>query len=148
MKIITTLLTVMVLAGCAGVPSAPAEADRAAKRFDVLSDRALVYIYNSDYVGPVNQGLRITLYLDGRIKSQLGPAMYAVWALDPGAHDIVAKTANISHLTIHAKAKHIYYVYTDLLSFRWTYHPKVDLQLVDESEGRAQIEWLRLAESL
>ena len=82
----TALLTV---AGCASVPMAPPEVDRAAKEFPAPPPgRSQVYVYRNESLG---SAVRFDLTVDGFLVGSTGPKTYLLFPVTPGQHTLVSR---------------------------------------------------------
>ena len=87
-KIITVaaVLASMHLAGCASVPMAPADTDKAKKEFTQPTEgKAGVYIYRNSSFG---SALKKTVTIDGLQVGETAPNTYLYRELAPGKHEL------------------------------------------------------------
>ena len=116
------------LSACAPLPPAPV--DIAAKRFEAIPDKAVIYIVrtsrDSRHLGQLSIGDK------GSIATLAGT--YYRWEVDPGPH-VVSAFGSAAQITVHAVAGKVHFVRQTvlgghrLMSGQW-------LAPLDEAEGR------------
>jgi len=128
----------MMLAGCVQIPPTPQ--DIQAKRFDVVPDKAVIYIVRPS-IDSLNSGM-ISIGDSGTIATQQGT--YYRWEVAPGMHRIQASGPYTAAVTVRAEAGKIYFV-------QHTVHGDVRrgvtgmaLQQVGEAYGRRMVEQAQL----
>ena len=128
----------MLLGGCMQIPPTPQ--DIKAKRFDVVPDKAVIYIVRPG-VDSLNSGT-ISLGNSGVISTQQGT--YYRWEVAPGTHRIQASGPYTAAVTVSAEAGKIYFV-------QHTVHGDVRrgvtgmaLQQVGDAYGRRLVEQAQL----
>ena len=132
----------LLLAGCATVPMAPADADRQAKTFATKPDKSTIYVYRNESFGG---RARMTVSLDGRVAGQSAPKTYFLWNVDPGRHEISSEAENVDTLTITTEPGKDYYVWQEAKVGVWGARSR--LHLVDPDTGRKVVAECGLAQS-
>jgi Protein of unknown function (DUF2846) len=133
--IATSILAVGLVAGCASVPMAGADADAKAKTFVAPSDgHANLYIYRSESMGGA---IKMPLLLDNMSIGDTGPHTYAVRQVTPGKHTVVSKTEQDVAFDIDAQAGQNYYVWQEVKMGVWA--ARSALHLVDEKTGEEAV---------
>lgn len=120
------------LAGCTQLPPSPA--DIQAKKFEILPDRAVIYIARSD---PDFSRDGATLLLDDTVTITTYPGTYYRWEVAPGAHRIEGFAADAGRMTISVEAGKIYFVQQSYLPGPFT--PRSSFSPVTASRGRALV---------
>jgi hypothetical protein len=136
------VLMTVLLAGCASVPMAPADADSLAKAFATRPDKSTVYVYRNERYGGA---ARMTVSLDGRVAGQTGPRAYFVWDVDPGTHEIVSQAENTDTVTITTQDGKDYYISQEAKAGLWG--ARTRLHIVTDDVGRNAVAECRLAQS-
>lgn len=138
------LVAVLMLlgTGCASVPLADPAADAEAKKFELASDKASVYVYRNESFGGA---IKMAVFLNDRPVGQSGPKTYFHWSLEPGTYKITSKAENTSDLTIDVEAGKDYYIWQEVKMGLLSARSK--LQKVDETKGRAGVRESRLIAS-
>lgn len=91
-KIITSVavISALLLHGCASVPMASADLDKAKKEFSAPADgKAGLYIYRNSVLGAA---LKKTITLDGNIIGESAPNTYFYKELEPGKHELATES--------------------------------------------------------
>jgi hypothetical protein len=91
-KIITTIAVIssLHLTGCASVPMASVDTDKAKKEFSQPSDgKAGLYIYRNSSFGAA---LKKTISIDGSIIGESAPNTYFYKELEPGMHEVATES--------------------------------------------------------
>jgi hypothetical protein len=92
-------------AGCTPLPPSPAEIQ--AKKFEVLPDRAVIYIVR-DYPDFSEDGA--TLLLDDTQSITTYPGTYYRWEVAPGSHRIAGYASDSGNISVNAEAGRIYFI--------------------------------------
>lgn len=141
---IMLMLATMILSGCAKVPLAPEEADRAHKLF--ASPRggvAGLYLFRDSMAGLM---LKKTLYVDGERIGETAPMTYLYTEVAPGKHVISTESEfGNNELEIDTESGQLYFVRQYLKM--GVFVAGANLQLVPESKGRERVLECRLADS-
>jgi hypothetical protein len=141
-RITLGLLAGLLLAGCATVPMAPAEADRYAKTFVIRPDKSTVYVYRDERLGTA---AKMTVSLDGKVQGASAPKTYFRWEVDPGRHEITSEAENADTLTITTEPGTDYYVWQESKIGVWG--ARTQLHLVDRDTGRRGVAECQMAQS-
>lgn len=120
--------------GCASVPMASPEADKAAKAFTVDSSKANLYIYRSESFGAA---VKMPVLLDNTGIGSTAAKTYIFRQVEPGPHSIVSNTENTASLTIDAKAGENIFVWQEVKM--GAFSAGSALQRVDEARGKAEV---------
>jgi len=84
--LLTSVLAVALMSGCASVPKAPKEQDAAAKTFAVpAKDQSGIYIYRDSFVG---QALKKSIYIDGKLLGESSNKVFFYSVVPSGVHKI------------------------------------------------------------
>jgi hypothetical protein len=124
-------------AGCASVPMAPADADRAAKEFHpAAADRAQLYVYRNELDG---WAVVMPVSVDGKVVGATASKTFLVVPLDPGPHTLLStgQRDNSSRLELTADRGATYYVWQKMRPTTQGAGP--DLQLVEAQVGKAGV---------
>jgi len=145
LKKILIFLTVVVsayLTGCASVPMAPVEADKARKEFTSPSqDAAGLYIYRNSTFGGA---LKKKVYIDGEMIGETAPKTYFYKDIQPGKHELSTESEfGDNMLAIDAKGGENYYVLQYIKM--GVFVGGANLKLVSEEEGKKGVLECKLA---
>lgn len=119
-------------AGCAQLPPSPADIE--AKKFEVLPDRAVIYIARND---PDFSRDGATLLLDDTVTITTYPGTYYRWEVAAGAHRIEGFAADAGRMTINVEAGKIYFVQQSYVTGLFT--PRSSFYQVPATRGRAMV---------
>lgn len=122
-------VVLILLAGCVQLPPTPA--DIQAKKFEVLPDKAVIYLVR-DY--PDFSDNAATLWLGESAMITTYPGTYYRWEVAPGMHRITGYGPDIGAIMVQAEAGRIYYVLQRLAPF--LRFPSSYFQLIAEPAGR------------
>jgi hypothetical protein len=129
-----------ILAGCASVPMASADADAKAKTFIAPANgQATVYIYRNETMG---SAIKMPLLLDNMSIGDTGPHTYALREVSPGTHTIVSKTEKDVSLDIDAESGRTYYIWQEVKM--GAFAARSALHLVDEKTGQNAVKECKL----
>jgi uncharacterized protein DUF2846 len=102
--IVTTLTT----SGCATVPTASQEESDKAKTFEVLTDKAGLYIFRDSFVG---QALKKTVWLDGEALGETAPSTFFYKAVSAGNHTVSTESEfSENHIKLQMESGRNYYI--------------------------------------
>jgi hypothetical protein len=101
--LLTSLLVMLALAGCASTPGRPFQPEAATP-----GDKALIYVYRD--AGIMGGAVAYTVRINGVDVSKLPAAGYFPYRVAPGEVEVSAQTEAKSSVTIDAKAGQTYYV--------------------------------------
>jgi hypothetical protein len=133
---------VLVAAGCASVPKAPAEHDALAKEFRPTPGKANVYVFRDELIGAA---VKMTVALDGVLLGDTAAKTFLVATVAPGPHALVSKAENDARLDFTAEPGKNVYVWQEVkMGFMWA---RTRLELVDEAAAKPRILECSLAES-
>ena len=96
-KLIPVLMMAIVLmglAGCAKTSKAPAESNDAAKSFEAVEGRGVVYLYRRGRA--VGAASAIQVKINGKDAGGTGPGTFFRWELKPDTYVFSANTAESS----------------------------------------------------
>ena len=84
--LLSSILAVVFVSGCASVPKAPKEKDIAAKAFTApTKDQSGIYIYRDSFVG---QALKKNVYIDGKLVGETSNKVFFYNVVPSGAHKL------------------------------------------------------------
>lgn len=136
---VTSAFLLALIAGCASMPMATPEQDSHAKRFEVPSDRARIYLYRNEMFGAA---IPMSVSLDGQIAGQTGPKTFFVWEVSPGQHQLASHAENVSSLNIDAEGGKNYYIWQEVKM--GVFMARSRLQQVDTVTGQAAVRECKL----
>jgi len=119
-------------AGCAPLPPSPADIE--AKKFEVVPDRAVIYIARND---PDFSRDGATLLLDDTVTITTYPGTYYRWEVAAGAHRIEGFAADAGRMTITVDTGKIYFVQQSYVPGPFT--PRSSFYRVPATRGRAMV---------
>ena len=91
------VLFALSLVGCTLAPRAAPELDRTAKTFTPVADKCLLYVYrDTAFAAPFG----LDLLLDGKFAGVAGAFSYYLWTVEPGSHQILARSENTAALPV------------------------------------------------
>lgn len=137
--VITCLMLVVLINGCATVPMASLADDEKAKSFMVDAGKSNIYVYRNEIIGGA---ITMPVTLDGKVVGKTGPKTYIKLTVMPGYHEIASITENTSKLDINTKAGSNYFIWQEVKFGTWT--AKSELHIVSEEEGRAGVNECKL----
>jgi hypothetical protein len=143
MKKLPITLAVVLLAaltGCASVPMASADADKAAKQFVTNPTKANLYVYRNESMGAA---IKMGVYVDEKPFGQTAANTYLQIALTPGMHKIRGHAESNSELDLDAKAGQNYFIWQEVKMGVMSAGNK--LHLVDEKAGKKGVSECKLA---
>jgi hypothetical protein len=115
---------------CTQLP--PSRADLQAKQFEVLPDRAVIYILRD---APDFSQDGASLLLDGTMTITTYPGTYYRWEVAPGTHRIAGFAADAGNATMNVEASRIYFVQQRFAS--GPFGPRSSFYHVPPDRGRA-----------
>ena len=141
----TTLIFGALLTGCATVPMASLEDDKARKEFSNPSqDVAGLYIYRNSTFGGA---LKKTVYIDGEIIGESAPMTYFYRQIQPGRHVLSTESEfSDNFFALDAKGGENYYVHQYMKL--GVFVGGANLKLVSQEEGKKGVLECKLANSL
>lgn len=131
--------TALLLGGCASVPMASLEQDKAAKTFQPDSAKSKIYVYRNENFGAA---IKMPVLINDKLVGDTAAKTFLVEEVEPGKHMIVSKTENDAMLEIQAEAGQIYYVWQEVKMGAFSARSK--LHLVDEAKGQAGVKQCKL----
>lgn len=129
-------LAVLLVAGCAPLPTADAGLDAQAKTFATSPDHANVYVYRNQRLGAA---IKMSIIVDNR---QVGLTMgktYLLLRLKPGQHTIRSQEQFTTLLTLEVEAGKNYFVWQEVTHTFGSFVYHSQLHMVDETTGRAGV---------
>jgi Protein of unknown function (DUF2846) len=123
----------MALVGCMSAPSVPMAgqaADADAKQFQPPAGKANLYIAWSN-----DSSARVTLdvSVDGKLLGPIAPGMFYLATVDPGKHDVSAKSmTSSSNVSMNAEAGKNYFYELTASSGAYTAKPSLGVVLIEE----------------
>lgn len=135
------LITIVLASGCASVPMASPKQDTAAKSFAAKPGRANIYVYRNETMGAA---IKMPVALNGKLVGDTAAKTYLLLEVAPGSHTVTSKTENDSSVTVNALAGRNYFLWQEVkMGFAAA---RSNLQLVDESTGKAGVQECKLIE--
>jgi hypothetical protein len=128
----------MLLAGCVQIPPTPQ--DIQAKRFEVVPDKAAIYIVRPG-VDSLNSGT-INLGNAGAITTQQGT--YYRWEVAPGTHHLELSSPYTAAVTVQAQSGKIYFVQHTVRGGNREGVQGMSLQQIGDVDGRRLVEKAQL----
>lgn len=158
MRLLTTILASLILAGCVSVPMASIERDAQTKTFSVKPDKANIYVYRNK---PMGYLVRFNVELDGKLIGQTATMTYLALEVMPGKHTLVSKVERNIYslylpmdsqaygyaylLDIDVEAGNNYFIRQEVIPGAF---PQNKLQLVDNATGKVGVSECRLIEAV
>ncbi|MCU7844029.1 MAG: DUF2846 domain-containing protein [Candidatus Thiodiazotropha sp. (ex Monitilora ramsayi)] len=137
-----TITFFLLITGCASVPMAAKEDDKARKEFTVPSaDIAGLYIYRNSMIGGA---LKKTVSLNGKIIGETAPNTYFYKDIKPGRH-ILSTESEFSDNTLELNAKGGENYYVQQYIKLGVFVGGANLKLVSEEEGKKGVMECKLA---
>jgi hypothetical protein len=138
---LAAIASMALAAGCASVPMANKDADKAAKTFSVRPGFANIYIYRNQSFG---SSVLMTVAVDGVVVGTTAADTYVLVEVRPGPHTIQSRAEDEVSLGVTAGPGQNYFVHQQVKmgSFR----ARSELRAVDEEEAREDLDECRLVE--
>lgn len=136
---------VLVVGACAGSPSAPSQADQAAKRFDPPAPaKGALYVYRSGLMGAMRP---LDVSLAGGSSAQLGYNTFIRVEGPPGPIDIACKVgSNTTNGQVQIQDGQTRFVEVSMNGWGWT--PSCEVAEVAPDQGQAAVRSSRRVEPL
>lgn len=128
------ILFAVLASGCASVPMASPEKDKAAKTFAVKPGKANIYVYRNEVFGAA---IKMRVLLNDKEVGRTASKTYLLMEVDPGKHTLHSDTENASTLVVNTVAGRNYFVWQEVKMGGFTASSL--LQLVDEAKGKAGV---------
>ena len=131
----TALLALTALTGgCASVKMADESQDAQAKTFQVVPDKAHIYVYRNESMGA---GVKMPVALNGKPVGQTVAKSYLMLSVPAGQQTLVSSAENDSELKLTTEAGKNYFVWQEVkVGF---IKARNSLQVVDDKTGRAGV---------
>lgn len=123
----------LAAAGCAQLPPTPA--DIAAKKFEPLPDKAVIYVVRQ----PMDSQEPAGLMMENGEQVTTLPGTYYRWEVSPGTHRILSLTPHSVTLTIDTQPGRIYFVRHTVIGTLRTGPTLAALTPIDERLGRSLV---------
>ena len=127
------LLLALMLAGCAPLPPSPQ--DIAAKRFEQVPGKAVIYLVR-DY--PDVSREVATVMLDDQMMGSTYPGTYFRWVVEPGRHEVRGYAGDAGAITLDVAPDRMYFIQQSVSRFL-TGFAQSFFRLVPEPYGRAVV---------
>lgn len=121
----------LLLASCASVPMAPPQLDLEAKKFEVDSGNAGLYIYRNELLGGA---IPLTVSVNDKVLGQTGPNTYFYLNLKPGKYKVASYAETVSTLELQLDPGTKHYVWQEIKM--GVSSARSMLQEVDEATGQ------------
>jgi hypothetical protein len=131
-----TLALVFFVCGCASVPMASQNQDQSAKNFAVVSNKAHIYLFRkSKFTG---SAVVLPVMINQKIIGGTKIGTYFFLEVDPGTYAISSQNiSSMPSINLKVEAGKNYFIEQNFHT--WYLTPTVTLDLVDESQGKAEI---------
>jgi hypothetical protein len=139
MRLSLAAILVATVTGCASVPMAPADADKAAKQFATSPDKGNVYIYRNESMGAA---IKMGIYVNEKPIGQTAAKTYLLIPLAPGVHKIRGHAENDSFVDLDVKAGKNYFIWQEVKMGGMS--ARNLLQVVDEATGKKAVSQCKL----
>lgn len=133
---------VFVLNACSSIPLASDAKDQKAKKFEPISDRAVIYAFRQ---GIVNGAWPTDFIVDGKYVGQIRPGQFLALHLRPGKHVLTVRTDSKAALSIDVSPGKLFF-YELSAPFKF-FSTGAEIKLVDQQEGIDVIRNSRLVET-
>lgn len=139
------LSLLLVVGACAGSPSAPAQSDQEAKRFDPPApSKGALYVYRSGLMGAMRP---LDVSLAGGSSAQLGYNTFIRLEGPPGSIDIACKVGNnTTNGQVQIQDGQMRFVEVSMNGWGWT--PSCEVAEVAPDQGQAAVRSARRVEPL
>ncbi|MBT3184494.1 MAG: DUF2846 domain-containing protein [Nitrospina sp.] len=138
-KSIFVTLVVMIIAGCATVPTAPPGLDMEAKSFVANPDKATIYIYRDELFGAA---IGMNIMLDGVYLGRTAAKTYFRVEVDAGNHTVQSFAENTVEVSLTVEIGKIYFVRQEVkMGF---ISARSDIYLVENVEGQEAVKECKL----
>ncbi len=141
-KMILASLAVIVLfglVGCAKTSKAPVEHSDAAKSFESVDDKGVVFLYRRGRA--VGAAVATQVQVNGKDAGGTGPGTFFRWELEPGKYIFSANTTE-SSVEVEVEAGQIYFVEQNQRIGVSSGRVQIDIR--DEDTGMAAVQGLKL----
>lgn len=138
-KLILSVLLIVILSGCASVPTAPPQMDLQAKSFIANPDKATIYIYRDEMFGAA---IGMNIRLDGVHLGRTAAKTYFRVEVNEGNHTVETIAENRVEMTLKTETGKIYFVRQEVkMGFL---SARSDIYLVENGEGREAVKECKL----
>jgi len=140
--VLLSIVASSYLAGCASVPMASIDEDKAKKEFTSPSREASgLYIYRNSNFGAA---LKKSVYIDGELIGETAPMTYFYRDIQPGKHELSTESEFSDNiLTLDTEGGENYYVQQSIKL--GVFVGGANLELVSEDEGKQGVLECKLA---
>ncbi len=137
-KIIISSILLLILSGCASVPTADKEQSNQAKKFEAPENgNAGLYVYRTD--SPIGAALKKDVYIDGECLGETAAGIFFYQEVEGGKSHVVGTESEFSanELNILTEEGRLYFVnqYIKMGAFVGG----ANLELVDEEKGKSEV---------
>ncbi|RKZ05837.1 hypothetical protein DRQ32_11915 [bacterium] len=109
MTVLLVLLAAQVISGCATVSTESVETSTAAKNFDALEDKGVVFLYRRGRM--VGAASSTQVKVNGIDAGGTGPGTFFRWELRPGKYTFLSSTGESSAtIAVDVEAGEVYYI--------------------------------------
>jgi hypothetical protein len=133
-KLLSLLLLLGVLSGCASVPMASLSEDTQAKKFEPVQGKSSVYVYRNESFGAA---IKVTVAADDKMLGQTAPYTYYLLHLEPGAHKFSCYAENTENFSITTKPDQLYFIRQEMKMGMWA--ARCAIYEAPAEEGKAAV---------
>lgn len=134
--LVTSMIAVLSMAGCASVPMASQADDAASKSFAAPpADQAGVYIYRDSFMG---KAVKRSVSLDGVVLGNTANKVYFYKSVSPGAH-VVATESEFGNNSVKFQAAGGHNYFVRQLIEMGVFSAGANVEMVDEAEGEKEV---------
>ena len=134
--LLTSMIAVLSMAGCASVPMASETDDAAGKSFPAPAvNTAGVYIFRDSFMG---KGVKRSVSLDGTVLGETANKVYFYKLVSPGPHTVSTESEfGNNSVSFQAAGGHNYFVRQYLKM--GVVSAGANVEMVNEAEGRKEV---------
>ena len=140
--LLAVIVSILVMNGCASVPMASLEQDKARKEFkNPPEDKSGIYIYRNSFVG---QALKKSVSIDEVVIGETANKTYFYTEVSPGSHKLSTESEfSDNSVTLDTNGGENYFAQQYIKMGLFV--GGAGLKLVSKEEGQKQVEKCRLA---
>jgi hypothetical protein len=136
-RLVVLLLLIQCVAGCASVSTESVETSAAAKNFDPIEDKGIVFLYRRGRMVGASSATQIKV--NGIDAGGTGPGTFFRWELSPGTYTLLASTSESSAtVSVTVEAGEVYFVeQTERIGVSGG---RVTMNVRDAKQGKSEVE--------